>query len=407
VAKVWVEKLFDEPEIYILRIDDDMTRFFEAVWEIPEGITYNAYLLRTRGETILFDTCKGEYSEDFLKALSSLIDPKTITHVVVHHAEPDHSGALPKVLEANEYRAKIWCTPLTKKLLEAFYDIKGDLKSIEDKEEVKIGELKLKFICTPWLHWPDTMITYIPENGIIFGCDVGGGYSIPEDIDETKEKDIDRYFRYVTKYIVTVIGHYRKYIPENFEKLKNLGVLDNLKVLLPGHGLVWRKEPLKLLEHYAKVALGEKTKDKFLIVYDSMYGFVDKMINIAIDELKANGIEPVVYAFTDKSAPPLSDVLTDIPDSSAIIFGFSTYEAGLHPTARYLLSEIVDKANYEKPALALGSFGWAGALKRELQRLSKELKINIIEAIEVSGRPKAEDERRIRESVKKLIQLSL
>lgn len=406
MPKVWVKKLFENPEIHLLRVDDDKIKFFEAVWDIPEGITYNAYIMKTENSVILFDTWKDTYSSDFISAIKNIVDPEDITHIVIHHMEPDHSGALPALLEANKGKALIICSPIAKRLLDSFYSIRENVKAIEDGEETQIGGLNLKFICVPWLHWPDTMITYLSDRGIIFSCDVGGGYSIPEHIDDENETKIEGYLRYVTKYIVTVIGHYKKYIPENFEKLKNLGILNNLKAILPGHGLIWTKEPLKLLEHYARVAEGEPQKGKTLVIYDSMYGFVEKGINIALDELNRNGIKAIVYGFTDVSSHAIGDVLGEIPDSEFIIFGFSTYEASLHPLAKYLIYEILDKANYNKPVLALGSFGWAGALKRELQKLLKDSNFRLIDAIEISGRPKGEDELKIREGVKNLIQQS-
>lgn len=406
MPRIWTEKVLESPEVYLLRVDDNEIKLFEAIWDIPEGITYNAYLLKTKEGWVLFDTWKGSFSERLLRELSRLIDPKEISQIVIHHAEPDHSGALPDVLKANGYKASILCTPICKRLLNAFFGISENIRAIEDGEEIEIGGIKLKFLCVPWLHWPDTMITYLPNEGIIFGCDVGGGYSIPSAIDDENERDIPRYLHYVTKYIVTVIGHYRKYILENFEKLKKLGILDKLRILFPGHGLIWRKDPMRLLEHYAKVAMGEAKENKVLVIYDSMYGFVERAINVALEELKVNGIDPVVYGFTDKDSPAISEVLAHIPDSSALILGFSTYEASLHPIAKYLLHEITNKANYEKPALALGSFGWSGTLRKELEKISKEINIKILDIIEINGSVNKEGEEKIRNAVRRLIQRS-
>jgi len=406
VPKIWIKKLFDDPEIHILRIDDDEIKFFEAVWEIPEGITYNAYIMRTGGSTILFDAWKSDYSKEFVESVKKIVNPEEITHIVIHHMEPDHSGAISAILEANGKRAQIICSPLAKRLLDAFFNIKEGIKVAEDGEELKIGNINMKFIHVPYLHWPDTMITYLPDKGIVFGCDVGGGYSIPSALDERNEPNISKYLKYVTKYIVTVIGHYKKYILDNFNKLNNLGVLNGLKVLLPGHGLIWVLEPMKLLEHYAKVAKGEPEKGKVLVVYDSMYGFVERGIAIALEELREKGLNPVVYRFTDKTAPAISDILSEIPDSEALLFGFSTYEASIHPIAKHLIYEIIDKANYEKPVLALGSFGWVGALNREIQKLLKESNFKLIEAIEINGSPREDDRLKIRGAIKRLTQQS-
>jgi len=403
MPKVWIEKLLDGPELYLLRIDDDQIKYFEATWDIPEGITYNSYLMKTDSAVILFDAWKKDYADHFLEALSRIVDPKEISHIIVHHMEPDHSGALPKVLEANGYKAKIIGTTFAKRLLESFYGIKESVHVIEDGEELKIGSRTLKFIAVPWLHWPDTMITYLVEDKIIFSCDAWGGYSIPERIDDSDEDVVERYLPYVTKYIVTVIGHYRKYLMENAEKIKKLGIVDDVKMILPGHGLIWRKNPQRILQHYANVGSGVPKKGRILVIYDSMYGFVEKSVRIAVDELQKLGFKPVVYRFTDKDAPAVSEIVGEVPDSEALIIGASTYEANIHPRIRHTLYELLDKANYEKPVLILGAFGWAGVAGREIGALIKKSKFDHVGTIEVRGRTTDEDEVKIREGIRELV----
>ncbi|MDK2949963.1 MAG: hypothetical protein PWQ26_630, partial [Thermotoga sp.] len=221
MPKVWTEKVFDDPEIYILRIDDDRIKYFEAVWEIPEGISYNAYLVKLGSANVLIDGWKRNYTEEFIETLSSLIDPKKITHIVVNHTEPDHSGTLPETLKVVGHDVEILASNFGKRLLEGFYGIK-DVTVVSDGEEKEIGGKTFKFVMTPWLHWPDTMVTYL--DGILFGCDVGGGYSLPSTLDDSSEEMVKEYLPYVTKYIVTVIGHYKNYILEGAEKLSTLDI---------------------------------------------------------------------------------------------------------------------------------------------------------------------------------------
>ncbi|WP_456326671.1 FprA family A-type flavoprotein [Palaeococcus sp. (in: euryarchaeotes)] len=403
MVRVWIEKISEEPELYMIRIDDTRIRYFEATWEIPEGITYNAYLMKTGDAVVLFDATKKEYADEFMEALKKLVDLREITHIIVHHTEPDHSGALPRILEENGHRAMIIGTTFAKKLLEGFYGITENFYSIKDGEEMKIGECTFRFITVPWLHWPDTMITYIVEEGIMVSCDAWGGYSIPEAIDDSNEEIVEKYLPYVTKYIVTVIGHYHKYIVENIEKIKRLGILEDVRMILPGHGLIWRKNPRRIFEHYERVGAGIPKKGKILVIYDSMYGFVGRRIEVALDELKKLGYNPIVYTFTDKNAPPVSDILGEVPDSEALIIGASTYEADIHPRIRYLLYELVDKANYEKPVLILDSFGWGGMAGRKIETLITRSKFDHTDTLESKGWPSKEDEKRIREGVRRLV----
>ena len=405
MPKIWVEKILDEPELYILRIDDDRIKYFEATWDIPEGITYNAYLMKTGDAVVLFDAWKGEYTREFLETLGKLIDPKEITHIIVHHTEPDHSASIPALLEANGYRARLIGTTFAKRFMEGFFGEKvvENFHTIADGEEIQIGGRTFRFITVPWLHWPDTMITYVVEDRLIFSCDAGGGYSIPPAIDDSDEEVVKNYLPHVTKYIVTVIGHYHKYIVQNIKKLKSLGIVEEARMILPGHGLIWRKDPMRIFRHYEDVGSGRSKKGKVLVIYDSMYGFVERRMEIVIDELKKHGMKPVVYKFTDKEAPAVSDILGEVPDSEAIIIGASTYEAEIHPRIRYTLYEIVDKANYEKPVLIVGAFGWAGVAGKKIETMITRSKFDHVDTVESRGMPRPDDEERLREGVRKLV----
>lgn len=405
MPEVRVEKLLDSPELYLIRVDDDRIRYFEATWDIPEGITYNAYLMKLDGATVLFDLTKKEYTDLFMDALKKLVDPAEVTHVIIHHTEPDHTGALPAFLEANGYRATLIGTTFSKKFLEGFYGEKvtKNFHAIKDGEELEIGGKTFRFITVPWLHWPDTMITYVVEDRLIFSCDAGGGYSIPEEIDDSNEEAVQKYLPYVTKYIVTVIGHYHKYIVQNIKKLKGLGIVEEARMILPGHGLIWMKNPARIFEHYEAVGAGKAKEGKVLVVYDSMYGFVERRMEIVLDELRKLGMKPVVYRFTDKEAPAVSDILGDVPDSQALVIGASTFEAEIHPRIRYTLFEILDKANYEKPVLVVGAFGWGGVAGRKIETLISRSKFDHVDTIESRGMPLPEDEERLREAVRKLV----
>ncbi|WP_456453672.1 FprA family A-type flavoprotein [Thermococcus sp.] len=405
MPEIRVEKILDEPELYILRIDDERIKYFEATWDIPEGITYNAYLMKTGDAVVLFDAWKKDYTEEFLETLRKLVDPKEITHIIIHHTEPDHSGAIPAVLEANGYRARLIGTTFAKRFMEGFFGEKvvENFHAIKDGEEIQIGGRTFRFITVPWLHWPDTMITYVVEDRLIFSCDAGGGYGIPNAIDDSDEEVVREYLPHVTKYIVTVIGHYHKYIVQNLKKLKSLGIVEEARMILPGHGLIWRKNPARIFEFYEKVGAGVPEKDKVLVIYDSMYGFVERRMEIVIEELRKLGKKPVVYRFNDKEAPAVSDILGEIPDSEAIVIGASTYEAEIHPRIRYTLYEIVDKANYEKPVLIVGAFGWGGVAGKKIETLITRSRFNHVDTVESRGMPRKEDEERLREGVRKLV----
>ena len=269
--KIRIGKILDE--LYILRLEDEETKYFEALWRIPEGVTYNAYLLLGE-ENVLFDTWKHTYSREFLQALSKVVDVKDVDYIVVHHAEPDHSGVLPRLLEKNP-NIKVICNPLAKRLLESFYNVKFRTRLVKDNERIRVGGRSLRFIYTPWLHWPETMMTYYEEERILFSCDAFGGFSIPQGLCDDDGVP-EAYWRSTRKYLVSIVGHYREWILKNIEKIRGLGL--NVEIIAPSHGLVFKKDPGKIIEYYARIAEGKATPGKATVIYSSMYGFVEKAI---------------------------------------------------------------------------------------------------------------------------------
>ena len=223
--------------LYILRTEDYETRFFEALWEIPEGITYNAYLLLTEEGAVLLDLWKKSFSKKLIETLKCIIDLKDIKYVIIHHAEPDHTGSLPELLKHND-KVTVIGQPLAKSILENFYRINLRFKPVKDREELRIREKTLKIIHTPWLHWPETIMTFLEEENILFSCDAFGGYSVPSSVFDENDEVIAKYIPYVRKYFATVIGHYRNFVIKNVEKISNL----NIRIIAPAHGLVWVKK---------------------------------------------------------------------------------------------------------------------------------------------------------------------
>ena len=300
-------------DLYVLRLEDDETKFFEALWPIPEGVTYNAYLLLTDEGSVLFDTWKRGYEELFMETLEDLEDPTNIKYIVIHHMEEDHSGALPLLLERNKGKAVVLGHPMTKSMLEHFYGLKPEFRAVGDGDEVSIGGRIIKFIRTPWLHWPETTMSYL--DGVLLSGDAFGGFSIPPMFDE--EGGVEDYMRYVRKYVVTVVGHYLSFVLKAVDKINSMNL--PIKAVAPAHGMIFRENPTTIIDYYAKLAGKEATKGKVLVVYASMYGAVEKAITKAIEALEGRGVKPVVYKFTDREAPPIGDALSEAVDSEAII----------------------------------------------------------------------------------------
>ncbi len=386
---------------YLLRVDDEKVKYFEGLWYIPEGISYNAYLMVSNEKTILFDGWKYSYEKEFLETLSKLVDPKKIDSIIIHHAEPDHSGTLAKLLEINGSKTEVYGHTLAKKMLEGFYKVKLNFKDVVDGQELDIAGNRLKFIYTALLHWPETIMTYIAQDGILLSGDAFGAYSMPEKLFDEDEETVLKYLPFAKKYLVTVIGHYREHIVKNIEKLDKLGL--DIRLLVPLHGLVWKKNPRVIIDYYKRWAQAVPEKNKIVIIYSSMYGFVDKAVLMAAKELDQKGYKTLIYKFTDTNYAPISDILGEVIDAQGIILGTGVYEADLFPYMRHFIDLLIEKADSPRPILILSSYGWGNVVRKKIEERFKGSKFKLIDIIDFQGLPDGEVEYRIREGVKNFL----
>lgn len=384
--------------LYVLRLDDDNIRYFEALWYIPEGITYNSYLYLGSETRILFDAWKIGYDSLFIETLKEIVDPRDIDYVVIHHMEPDHSGTLGSLIELNP-RIKILGHPLTKGMLESFYGIRDiAFRSVRDLEEVKIGDVKLKFIYTPWLHWPETIMSYLYSAKTLFTGDVFGAYSRPSSIfgDELPHEYLD----FMRKYFVNVIGYYKQHVEKSINKILKLNL--DIQLIAPLHGALWR-DIKRISEYYIRWSRGEGLPNKVVIVYSSMYGFVERAITLIEKLLKSHGINVVVYRITDKSRSEISDILSGIIDASAVILGTATYEAGIFPYMNFIINQTIKKANSSKPVIIVSSYGWGGVAGKLISNMLSKTNFNVIDVIEYRGSLDTSIKVRIEKAVEKLL----
>ncbi|MCX8187812.1 MAG: FprA family A-type flavoprotein [Nitrososphaeria archaeon] len=388
-------------DVYLLRVDDEETRYFEALWEIGnKGITYNSYLLMSDDAVVLLDTWKKTYADEFLENLRELVDVRDVTHIILHHMEPDHSGSLRKVLEENGFRAEVLGHQLSKNMVRSFYGVNGKFRAVRDGERLSLGGLTLEFIHTPWLHWPETIMTYLGDRGVLFSGDAFGGFSIPSAIFD-EDRIVPGYLTFVKEYISTVIGNYRQYITKNINKLmeRNLDV----KMIAPAHGLVWKNDPKAVIDFYLKVAEGFPEKGKVLVIYASMYGACDAAAGIVIRELERNRKKPIVYGFTDSERPPISGLMGDAADAESMVIITPTYESDVFPLISYITDMISRKIPGNKPILILSSYGWAGVAGKRLAERFEIAKFPVVDVVEFHGRPDEDSEKRIIESTRKLV----
>ncbi|MET1101060.1 MAG: FprA family A-type flavoprotein [Pyrodictiaceae archaeon] len=373
-----------DKDVYILRANDRQIKFFEALWEIPEGITYNSYIVISPEKTILLDTTKSSFAECYLEALREVTDPQDIDLIVVHHSEPDHTGALPLVLQ-EAGNAIVYSHPIARTIIEKTYFVKlSNYKVLREGLSIRLDDSSsLSFIATPWLHWPDTFMSILEPQGILFSGDVFGAYSIPGTVIDYGIK-FGEYSWFMKKYFATVIGGYRDWVAKAINKLSSYR--DKVKTLAPLHGLVIKQHVKEALSLYK--LLGERgTKPcKATIVYVSMYGSVEEAIGRIKEELESRGYEVRTYGFNDRERPLLSDILGDAIDSSILVIGAATYEASIAPLAEHVVNTICSKASSGQKAIVVSSYGWGGIAGRKLSSILGSCGISVEAVIEAQGR---------------------
>jgi anaerobic nitric oxide reductase flavorubredoxin len=313
--------------IFCIRVDDHSTRLFEGLWPIEdEGITYNSYLIRDQ-QTALVDLCKEIFQQDYLNELKALVDPASITYLVVNHMEPDHSGAL-RAFRRLAPQAVILGTQKAVQMMSDFFGITENVRAITDGEELDLGSHKLRFISAPMVHWPETMLTYETQTQTLFSCDAFGGYGIPEDgIFDEDYSELAYFEDESLRYFVNIVAAFSKPVLNAGKKLEGVPV----RTVAPSHGLVWRKHPQHIIDLYMQwsgYSQGPAEKGVTLL-HGSMYGNTDKMVAATLGGLKASGVPVMTHDVTTTAA---SYILPSLWKYQGVVIGAPTYEGGLFPT---------------------------------------------------------------------------
>jgi len=378
-----------DKNVYWVGVRDWNRRIFDALIPLPKGTTYNAYLILGKNKKALIDTVNPGFEIELEEKIKKIIDPKDLDYVIMNHAEPDHAGAIPHIMNISN-KAKLVVTNKGSKMAQRFYKVPEDrIIIVADENTIDLGNKTLKFIEAPWLHWPETMFTYIIEDQILFSCDFFGSHTAEAIYDEEIEDLIPK----AQKYFGEIMMPFRIMAKRGLEKLKDL----KIKIIAPSHGPIY-KNPERILDAYDKWVNG-RTKCKATIVYVTMWGSTELMIQPLIETLASEGIEVALHNLT---VTDLGELAKDLVDSKAIILGTPTVLGGAHPLvvyAAYLIRALRPPAKF---CAFLSSYGWGGGAIKNLSEILDPLKIEIIETLETNGPPLEDDIIKIIELSKKI-----
>ena len=362
--------------IYWMGAIDWDRRMFDALIPLPDGTSYNAYLVQGSEKTVLLDTVDPPMEDVLLSQLASV--PK-VDYIVAHHAEQDHSGTIPRILEMYE-DAKVLTTPKGKMMLVDHLDIPEDrVIAVEDGEVLSLGDKTLEFIYTPWVHWPETMVTYLQEDCILFSCDFFGSHLATTDLYVTDEA---RVYEAAKRYYAEIMMPFRKVIQKNLVKIGSR----EIALIAPSHGPIYDR-PAFIVDAY-RDWVSEESKNIVVLPYISMHGSTRKMVEHLVGALAERGV--TVYQF-DLIVTDIGKLAIALVDAATIVIGTPTLHLGPHPLVFYA----AHLANALRPKLKfasiIGSYGWSSKAIEQIAGLIPNLKVEILSPVLCKGLPKESD----------------
>jgi flavorubredoxin len=364
-----MEKLEIAKGVYSVGVVDWNIRDFHG-YSTHNGTTYNAFLIVDE-KIVLIDTVKKAFSDQLIENISKIIDPKKIDYLISNHTEMDHSGGLPRVMHRIGEDKPIYCSKMGKKNLSKHFSQDWNYQAVDNGSTLSLGKRTLQFLETRMLHWPDSMFTYLVEDKILFSSDgFGQHYAGPEKFDDQVGDGI---MIDAKKYFANILLLYASKTLKLMETVSNLGLEFNM--ICPDHGIIWRKNPQKILDAYVEWS-EQKSKQKVLIVYDTMWNSTEEMADKIAIGVTQEGLEvrPMNLRHCHRS-----DVMTEVMDAKAIVVGSPTLNNNLYPTVSDFLTYMKGLKPKNKIGASFGSYGWSGEAVRFIKSELEEMKFEMID----------------------------
>jgi flavorubredoxin len=365
-----------KPNVYWVGAIDWDRRLFDALIPLPDGTSYNAYLVQGSQKVALIDTVNPSMTEVLMTYLENI---PVIDYVIANHAEQDHSGSIPQVLEKYP-DAKVVTTPKGRDMLVALLLIPEDrFITVSDGETLSLGDKTLEFIHAPWVHWPETMLTYLREDKILFPCDLFGSHLATTDLYVANEGQV---YEAAKRYFAEIMMPFRTSIEKHLEKLNTY----KIDVIAPSHGPLHDK-PSFILEAYRSWVFGSP-KNIVVLPYISMHGSTQKMVEYFVGALADRGV--TVKQF-NLAAIDIGKLAMALVDAATMVIGTPTVLVGPHPNVAYAAF----LANALRPRLQfisiIGSYGWGSKAVEQLTGMIPNLKAEVLAPVISKGFPREED----------------
>ncbi|MBF1192942.1 MAG: anaerobic nitric oxide reductase flavorubredoxin [[Eubacterium] sulci] len=383
---------------WVGKIDWELKKFHGDELSTMEGSSYNSYLIRDK-KTVLIDTVWGPYDTEFVNRLKEEIDLKEIDYIVMNHNESDHSGTLPALMREIP-NTPIYCTKKGESILRGLYHQDWNYVNVKTGDELEIGDSKLVFVEASMLHWPDTMMTYMTGENILFSNDVFGQHYASEMLYDDMD-DISKLLHEAEKYYTNIITPFSTFVTKKLAEVQGM----NLKIDLvaPSHGIIWRENIGLIMDLYAKWA-NNYQEDQITLIYDTMWQSTRKMA-----EAIAEGIQQASPNTTIKLLNAVkndkNDILVEVFKSKAILVGSPTINNGFSYAIAGILEMIKGLKFKNKKAASFGSYGWSGEAAKQIKEFLEESKFAIVnDGIRVNWAPDQETIEQLREYGRKFVE---
>lgn len=377
--------------IFYCGLNDCDRRIFDELIPLEHGTSYNSYLVKGSEKTAIIDTMYPPKTKEYLKRLSDNQIGK-VDYIIANHGEQDHSGSIPALLEKYPNAIVLTNPKVAENIKNMLFVPEEKIRVIADGEEVSLGDKTLKFIFAPGVHWPDTMFTYAKEDNVIFTCDFLGAHYTFSDVFAPEGLELEKSAK---RYYAEIMMPFRMMCKKYTKMIKEM----NVDMILPSHGPVY-KNPDYILDLYTDWT-SDAPKNLVALPYVSMYESTKEMVDYLSEKLEAKGIKTFKF---DMVEDDLGDLAMTLVDCATIVMGTSMVLAGPHPVSvnvAYIASVLRPKAKF---ASLIGSYGWGGKLFDLIAQILAPLKLDLIEPLQVKGKPKEDAYKKLDEMVESIFE---
>jgi len=345
--------------LYYLGVNDRKKQLFENNWPLPHGVSYNSYLIADR-HTALIDTLEYGSATHYLEQIDEILKGRDLEYLIINHMEPDHAGMIGEITKRYPL-VTIVANSKTFKLIDAYFGPNHSLKEVNEGDILDLGYHKLRFVMTPWVHWPETMMTYDTTDQILFSCDAFGGFGTLDGGIFDDEIDFDAYYRdEMLRYYANIVGKYSNMVQKALAKLAGVP----LQYVCPSHGPIWRQDPSKVVGLYDTWSK-HQAMEGVVIAFASMYGHTEQTADYIARKIAEQGINHIrVY---DVSKTHVSYILRDIWKYRGVILGSCACNNDMHPMMQHLCHELQTTSPQGKVLGLFGGSSWNGSGVKKLQ----------------------------------------